>query len=118
MVHTIDIRAWDGEGTHVHLMNEATRKATQNERQRRSRACRRSAMQNVMQNIAQNVLQNVEQNVLIIETNPMLENLIVNLKRSTSRTTKQFIVEWFKMTSTKGLDYQQTLFPKNLRNSI
>jgi hypothetical protein len=45
-------------------------------------------VQNDMQNDAQNVVQNVEQNVLVIEANPMLENLIVHLERSTSRTTK------------------------------
>jgi hypothetical protein len=88
MVHTTDTKAWDGEGTHVHLMNETTRKATRNEKQRRSRACRRFVVQNVMQNATQNVVQNVEQNVPIIEANPMLENPIVNLKISTSRATK------------------------------
>lgn len=35
MVHTINTRAWDGEGICVHLMNETTRKAAQNERQRK-----------------------------------------------------------------------------------
>ncbi len=33
-------------------------------------------------------MQNVVQNVPIIEENPMLENLIVNLEISTSRATK------------------------------
>jgi hypothetical protein len=84
MVHTTITRAWDGEGTCVHLKNEATRKTTQRERQRRSRACGRFAMQNVAHN--------VEHNVPIIDANPMLENLIVNLKRSTSRATQRFIV--------------------------
>jgi hypothetical protein len=48
-----------------------------------------------VQNVAQNVVKNVEENVLVIEVNPMLENLVVNLKRSTSRASKQFVVEWF-----------------------
>jgi hypothetical protein len=38
VVHIVDTRAQDGEGIHAQLLNEATRRATQNERQRRSRA--------------------------------------------------------------------------------
>ncbi len=45
-------------------------------------------------------------------------NLIVHLERSTSKTVKWFAVEWFKVTSTKGLEYQWMLFPKKLMNLI
>jgi hypothetical protein len=56
MVHIVDTSAQDGEGICVWLLNEATKRATQNERQRRSKVHKKYILQNAMQNVVQNVM--------------------------------------------------------------
>ncbi len=61
---------------------------------------------------------NGEQSLPSVAIDLVLENLSINLERFTTRSAKRFTIEWFKVTCSRGVEYQQMFFQKILRNPI
>ncbi len=87
----------------VHIWDkEAARKLAQNERQRRCKQRQREVVHNAL--------------AIVVES--IQENNNVNLERLNTRCVNFFAMEWFHQTSHRGLEFQQILLPKILKNPI
>ena len=96
-----------GQGTRLRLAEANLllhRRAKSAEQSKKYREKKRASLQNTFENIAQSDLGTTISSM--------------NIDRATSRVANEWALRWFHETSSRGLEFQKSLVPKNLKHAI